>query len=190
MADHSQKWHDGTSSRSIGSNSNTDGLAAIVNKMSSQQGSQGAEEVKYGEFGRPAPFNGSNGANFRVGPPGYYSLTYNHPPYEKRHSLEELMNKHQEESTKGAPKWKNGYKKLQENAEINNRNQSTSFKNLETQIEKLTKELHSRTTNGAPSPSTGQCKVVCADHEMPVNPISSRELNNLHRVSFLSDSYF
>ncbi|GJS98713.1 hypothetical protein Tco_0819883 [Tanacetum coccineum] len=33
MADHSQKWHDGTSSRNISSSSNTDGLAAIVNKL-------------------------------------------------------------------------------------------------------------------------------------------------------------
>ncbi|GKB40834.1 hypothetical protein Tco_0885776 [Tanacetum coccineum] len=57
------------------------------------------EEVKYGEFGRPAPFNGSNGAKFHVGPPGYYMRTDNRPPYgEKRPSLDELMNKYQEES--------------------------------------------------------------------------------------------
>ncbi|GKE20723.1 hypothetical protein Tco_1432235, partial [Tanacetum coccineum] len=30
MADHSQKWHDGTSSRNLSSSNNTDGLAAIV----------------------------------------------------------------------------------------------------------------------------------------------------------------
>ncbi|GJT13510.1 hypothetical protein Tco_0860552 [Tanacetum coccineum] len=35
-------------------------------------------------------------------------------------------------------------KKLQENPDINTRNQNASLKNLETQIEKLTKELHSR----------------------------------------------
>nr|GEV91199.1 hypothetical protein [Tanacetum cinerariifolium] len=33
MADHSQKWHDGTSSRNISSNSNTDELEAIVSKL-------------------------------------------------------------------------------------------------------------------------------------------------------------
>ncbi|GKC79883.1 cysteine-rich receptor-like protein kinase [Tanacetum coccineum] len=83
MTDHSQKWHDGTSSRNVSSNSNTDGLAAIV------------EDVKYGEFGRLAPFNRSNEAEFRVGPPRYYTHTINRPPYrEKRLSLEELMNKH------------------------------------------------------------------------------------------------
>ncbi|GKD40338.1 hypothetical protein Tco_1260545 [Tanacetum coccineum] len=33
MADHSQKWHDGTSSRNVSSNSNIDRLAAIVSKL-------------------------------------------------------------------------------------------------------------------------------------------------------------
>ncbi|GJV57800.1 hypothetical protein Tco_1458805 [Tanacetum coccineum] len=33
MADHSQKWHDGTSSRNIESSSNSEGIAAIVSKL-------------------------------------------------------------------------------------------------------------------------------------------------------------
>ncbi|GKC78100.1 hypothetical protein Tco_1128874 [Tanacetum coccineum] len=33
MADHSQKWHDGSSSRNIESSSNSEGIAAIVNKL-------------------------------------------------------------------------------------------------------------------------------------------------------------
>ncbi|GJV68880.1 hypothetical protein Tco_1484389 [Tanacetum coccineum] len=33
MADHSQKWHDGTTSRNIGSSSSKDELAALVNKL-------------------------------------------------------------------------------------------------------------------------------------------------------------
>ncbi|GJY82290.1 putative nucleotidyltransferase, ribonuclease H [Tanacetum coccineum] len=74
-------------------------------------------------------------------------------------------------------------KKLQEKAEINTRNQSASLKKLETPIEQLTKELHYRTTNGAPSSSTEQCKVVDTDHETPHRPISSSKLNNLHVVS-------
>ncbi|GJX85480.1 hypothetical protein Tco_0336254 [Tanacetum coccineum] len=99
MADHSQKWNDGTLSRNISSSSNTDGLVAIISKLDNlgrdmkklkenvhaiQVGCQicegphldkecplkeevkQVEEVKYGEFGRPAPFNGSNGAMFHV----------------------------------------------------------------------------------------------------------------------------
>ncbi|GJR06059.1 hypothetical protein Tco_0529043 [Tanacetum coccineum] len=111
MADHSQKWHDRTSSKSIGSISNSDGLAAIVSKLDNMgRGMKNlkenihaiqVEEVKYKEFERPAPFNENNGAKFCVGPPGYYTRTDNRPPYgEKRPSLEELMIKHQEESAR------------------------------------------------------------------------------------------
>ncbi|GKF67873.1 hypothetical protein Tco_0197552, partial [Tanacetum coccineum] len=85
------------------------------------------EEVKYGEFGRSAPFNESNGAKFPIGPSGYYTRTDNRPPYgEKRPSLEELMNKHQEESTQRSTKMKEGFKKLQENTELNDKNQKTT----------------------------------------------------------------
>ncbi|GJT73262.1 hypothetical protein Tco_1032548 [Tanacetum coccineum] len=63
------------------------------------------EEVKYGEFGHLAPFNESNGSKFREGPPGYYTHTDNQLPYgEKRPSLKELMNKHQEESAQRSAK--------------------------------------------------------------------------------------
>ncbi|GJS01315.1 putative ribonuclease H-like domain-containing protein [Tanacetum coccineum] len=102
MDDHSQKWHDGSSSRSIGG-SNSEGIAAIVNKLENldcplKEEVKSIEEAKYGEFGRPSPF--SNGAKYRIGPPGYYTRRDNHPLVgKKRPSLEELMNKHLEEST-------------------------------------------------------------------------------------------
>ncbi|GKB28079.1 hypothetical protein Tco_0867480 [Tanacetum coccineum] len=71
------------------------------------------EEAKYGEFGRSSPF--SNGAKYRVGPPGYYTRMDNRPPFgEKRSSLEELMNKHLEESNRRRAEMKEWVKKLQE----------------------------------------------------------------------------
>nr|GFA54337.1 hypothetical protein [Tanacetum cinerariifolium] len=69
-------------------------------------------------------------------------------------------------------------KKLQENAEINTRNQSVSLNNLETQIEQLTKELHSMGTKSE------QAKVVTVEHDGPFSP---KKLKNLHIISFLSD---
>ncbi|GKC06085.1 hypothetical protein Tco_0997695 [Tanacetum coccineum] len=69
-------------------------------------------------------------------------------------------------------------KKLQESTRINTRHQSASLKNLETQIEQLTKELHSRATDEIPSSSTRQCKVVNDDLETQHRPISSRNLIN------------
>ncbi|GKA97240.1 hypothetical protein Tco_0825134 [Tanacetum coccineum] len=57
-------------------------------------------------------------------------------------------------------------KKLQENAKINTRNQSASLKNLETQIEQLTKEFHMKTVSIL---ANGQCKAVYANNEAPLN---------------------
>ncbi|GKB69503.1 hypothetical protein Tco_0930915 [Tanacetum coccineum] len=128
MADHSQKWHGGTTSMNIRSSSSKDGLAALVNKLDNlgrdmkklkesvhaiQVGGQicegphlkkdcplneevkQVEEVRYGEFGRTTPFNGSNGGKFHVGPPGYYTKIDNRPSYgENMQSLEELLAKH------------------------------------------------------------------------------------------------
>ncbi|GKF65349.1 zinc knuckle CX2CX4HX4C containing protein [Tanacetum coccineum] len=89
------------------------------------------KEGKYGKFGRPSPF--SNGAKYCVGLPGYYTRIDNRPSFgEKRPSLEELRNKHLEESTRRRAEMEEWVKKLQENDEINTRNQSASLKNLET----------------------------------------------------------
>ncbi|GKD81247.1 hypothetical protein Tco_1348086 [Tanacetum coccineum] len=138
------------------------------------------EEVRYGEFGRTTPFNGNNGGKFHVGPPGYYTKTDNRPPYgERRQSLEELLAKHQEESARRSTKMEVWIKKLQENAEINTRNQNASLKNLETQIEQLTEELCSR------KEKSEQAKVVIVEHEGPSSP---KKLKNLHGISFLFDS--
>ncbi|GKC62823.1 hypothetical protein Tco_1095421 [Tanacetum coccineum] len=104
------------------------------------------KEAKYGEFGRPSPF--SNGSKYRIGPPGYYTRIDNRPPFgEKKPSLEELMNKHLEESTRRRAEMEEWVKKLQENAEINTQNQRASLKNLETQIKQLTKEFQTKAAN-------------------------------------------
>ncbi|GJV88575.1 reverse transcriptase domain-containing protein [Tanacetum coccineum] len=68
-------------------------------------------------------------------------------------------------------------KKLQENDEINTRNQSASLKNLETQIEQLSKEIHSDKTLDS---SSEQIKIITTDQE-------TSRLNKLHGVSFISD---
>ncbi|GJR72244.1 hypothetical protein Tco_0084609 [Tanacetum coccineum] len=76
------------------------------------------EEVKYGEFGHSSPF--SNGAKYRIGPLGYYIRIDNRPSFrEQRPNLEELMNKHLEESTRRRAEMEEWVKKLQENAKIN-----------------------------------------------------------------------
>nr|GFA40428.1 hypothetical protein [Tanacetum cinerariifolium] len=113
MADHSQKWHDGTSSRNTCSSTDIDGLAAIVSKLDNlrcdmkkqkenihailvgcqickgphldkecplNEEVKQVKEVMYHEFGRPAAFNRSNGAIFRVSLMRYYTRTDNQTP--------------------------------------------------------------------------------------------------------------
>ncbi|GKE99528.1 reverse transcriptase domain-containing protein, partial [Tanacetum coccineum] len=113
-------------------------------------------------------------------PPGYYTKTNNRPPYgERRKSSEELLAKHQEESTRRSTEIEVWIKKLQENVEINTSNQNALLKNIETQIEQLTEELHSRNIKFE------QAKVVIVEHEGPCSP---KKLKNIHGISFLSDS--
>ncbi|GJU66791.1 hypothetical protein Tco_1253050 [Tanacetum coccineum] len=107
------------------------------------------EKVRYGEFRQTTPFNRNNGGKFHVGPPRYYTKTDNRPPYgERRQSLEELLAKHQEESAR-----------------------------RKTQIEQLTKEIHSDITL---SSSSEQIKTVTTDHE-------TSGVNKLHKMSFISE---
>ncbi|GJX44262.1 hypothetical protein Tco_0260938 [Tanacetum coccineum] len=130
MTDHSQKWHDDTTSRNIGSSSSKDGLAALVNKLDNLGRDMkklkesvhaiqvGCQICKGPHLDKDCPLNEID----------------NHPPYgEKRQRLEELLAKHQEESARRSTEMEVWIKKLQENAEINTRNQSASLKNLETQ---------------------------------------------------------
>ncbi|GKB74256.1 hypothetical protein Tco_0935668 [Tanacetum coccineum] len=78
MADHSQKWHDGTTSRNIRSSGSKDGLATLVNKLDNL---------------------GRDMKKLKERPPGYYTKIDNRSPYaERRQSLEELLAKHQEKS--------------------------------------------------------------------------------------------
>ncbi|GKG27816.1 hypothetical protein Tco_0406143, partial [Tanacetum coccineum] len=98
----------------------------------------------------------------------------------RRQNLKELLAKHQEESARKSTKMKVWIKKLQENADINTRNQNASLKNLETQIEQLTEELRSK------KEKSKQAKIVIVEHEGTNSP---KKLKNLHGTSFLSDSH-
>ncbi|GJZ66373.1 hypothetical protein Tco_0623069 [Tanacetum coccineum] len=119
----------------------------------------------------------SNGEKYHVGPPGYYTRIDKHQSFgEKKPSLEDLMNKHLEESIRRRAK-------LQETAEINTQNQSNSLKNLETQIELLIKEFHVKNISEMNNSSFDLCKAVYDDKEAPLN----NEINEPHEVSFVSD---
>ncbi|GKD05209.1 reverse transcriptase domain-containing protein, partial [Tanacetum coccineum] len=139
MADHSYKWHDGSSRRSINNNnSNTKGIATIVSKLDSL----GRDIKKLKEYIHAIQV----GCQICRG----CHLDKECPQNEEVKSVEEV-------------------KKLQENAEINTQNQSASLKNLETQIEQLIKEFHAKTVSEVKNSSFDQCKAVYDDKEALFN---------------------
>nr|GEX95169.1 hypothetical protein [Tanacetum cinerariifolium] len=77
------------------------------------------------------------------------------------------MYKHLEESTRRRAEMEEWVKKLQENAQINTQNQSASLKNLETQIEQLTKEFHTKAVNKINNSTFDHWKAVYADKKTP-----------------------
>ncbi|GKD31515.1 reverse transcriptase domain-containing protein [Tanacetum coccineum] len=195
MADHSQKWHDGSSSRNIDSSSNSEGIAAIVNKLDSlgrdmKKLKEKVHTIQVGcqtcggaHLDKECPLNEEVKSVEEARLDTTHALTIAHHLEKKRPSLEELMNKHLEESTRRRSEMEEWVKKLQENAEINTRNQIASLKNLENQIKQLTKEFHAKTTSEVNNSSFDQCKAVYADKEAQLN----NKINKPHEVSFVQE---
>ncbi|GJT11408.1 reverse transcriptase domain-containing protein [Tanacetum coccineum] len=181
VADHSQKWHDGTTSRNIRSSSSNDGLVVLVNKLDNL--GRDMKKLKESVHAIQVGCQNCEGPHLDKDYPLNEEVKQveeidNRPPYgKKRQSLEELLAKHQEESARRSTEMEVWIKKLQENAEINTRNQSASLKNLETHIEQLTKEIHYDKTLDS---SSEQIKTITVDQE-------TSGLNKLHGVSFISD---
>ncbi|GKB60131.1 hypothetical protein Tco_0916317 [Tanacetum coccineum] len=174
------------------SNGSSDGIAAIANKLDSlgrDMKKLNVEEVKYGEFGRSFPNTSGNNARYIIGPPGYYTCVDNLPPFGKKTpNLEEQMNKYLEELTQRRADIEDWMKKLQESTNMNIRNQNASLKNLETQVEQLTKGYQSKFANEVPNSSIGQCKAIFGDNEALRDETSSNGTNELHGVSFIFDN--
>ncbi|GJT57430.1 zinc knuckle CX2CX4HX4C containing protein [Tanacetum coccineum] len=184
MADHSQKWHDGTTSKNIRSISSNDGLAALVSKLDNL--GRDMKKLKESIHAIQLGCQICEGPHIDKDHPLKEEVKQveeidNRPPYsEKRQSLVELLAKHQEESARRITEMDVWIKKLKENAKINTRNQDASLKNLETQIEQLTEELHSR------KEKSEQAKVVTVENKGLSSP---KKLKNLHKICFLSDSH-
>ncbi|GJX54276.1 hypothetical protein Tco_0591035 [Tanacetum coccineum] len=164
MVDHSQKWYDGTSNINIDSNSNSEGIAAIVSKLDNL--GQDMKKLKENMHVIQAGCQNCGGAH----------LDKESPLNEEVKSIKEAK---YGEFGRPLPfteieEW---VKKLQVNAEINTRNQSASLKNLETQIDQLRKEFHTKAANEINNSSFDHRKEVCADKKTPHD-------NGQHEVSF------
>ncbi|GJZ62660.1 reverse transcriptase domain-containing protein [Tanacetum coccineum] len=148
----------------IDSSSNSKGITAIVNKLDS--------------LGRDMKKLKENVHAIQVG-----CQTCRGTHLDKECPLNEEVKSVEEESTRRRAEMEEWVKKLQENAEINTRSQSTSLKNLETQIKQLTKEFHAKTASEVNNSSFDQCKAVYADKEAPLN----NAINEPREVSFVQE---
>ncbi|GJY73952.1 hypothetical protein Tco_0478383, partial [Tanacetum coccineum] len=103
------------------------------------------DEVKYGEFGRPAPFNRSSGAKFRVGPPGYYTRTDNQTSSgEKKPNLVETINKYMEEATKRQAEQDEWLKTFCQNTKNSRIDHDKIIQKLESQVKTLAVEVETK----------------------------------------------
>ncbi|GKB46640.1 hypothetical protein Tco_0897393, partial [Tanacetum coccineum] len=192
LADHSQKWYDG--SRRTSSDS-SDGIAAITSKLDSlgrdmkklkenvhaiQVGYgifEGAhldkdcplneevkrvEEVKDGEFGRSFPNNGRNGGRYRVGPPRYYTCMDNRTPFSERKPSLEELMN----------------KHIEELTRRRNENEEWMKASGNRRYEYKEPECHIKESGDI---------AIFADNKAPCDETSSNGTNKLHGVSFISD---
>ncbi|GJU22379.1 hypothetical protein Tco_1155721 [Tanacetum coccineum] len=138
LADHTQKWHDESRRTSSGS---SDGIAAITSKLYSL----GRDIMKLKENVHAIQV----GCGICEGT----HLDMDCPLNEEVKRVEEL--KYGEFGRSFPNNGGNGatYRKLQENTNMNIRNQNAALKNLETQVEQLTKDFQAKAGKEAPSSS-------------------------------------
>ncbi|GJZ72287.1 hypothetical protein Tco_0636138 [Tanacetum coccineum] len=135
MAEFSQKWHNGTSSRSR-STKTSNRLAAIQAQLNNlrREIKKVNEKMYTAQFGTPY----QPGGQYRVAGPRFYqrnngnSLYPNHRP-----SLEESLTKFMAESAKRHEENSNIIKEIRASTDASIRNQGASIKTLEIQIRQM-----------------------------------------------------
>ncbi|GJV13084.1 DNA-directed DNA polymerase [Tanacetum coccineum] len=133
MADHSQKWHNGTSTR-FKSSDTSDGLAAIQ----AQLNNLGREIKKVNEKVYDSQ------VRYRASAPGFYQIDNGNPSYkERRQTIEESLSKFMVESAKIHNENSNLIKEIRASMDTAIRNQGASIKALEIQIGQMSKPCRS-----------------------------------------------
>ncbi|GJR08330.1 two-component response regulator-like APRR2 isoform X1 [Tanacetum coccineum] len=137
MADYSQKWHNGTSTRN--KNSNTfDGLAAIQAQLNnlSKEIKKVNERVYAAQFEVPFP----NAGRYRAAAPGFYQRDNGNPSYqERRQMMEESLSKFMVESVKRQDENSSLINEIRASTDAAIRNQRASIKALKIQIGQMSK---------------------------------------------------
>ncbi|GJQ93614.1 hypothetical protein Tco_0004753 [Tanacetum coccineum] len=183
MADHSQKWHNKTSTRCRSSDT-SDGLAAIqaqLNNLSTdikkvnekvyaaQVGSY------YTQFGVPFPQRG----RYRAVALGFYQRDHGNPSYQKRRqTMEETLRKFMVESAKRHEEHSTLIKEIRASTDVAIRNQRALIKALEIQIGQMSKVLQERGSGSLPVST----KTNLRDHVKSITTIKDIETSSIRRI--------
>ncbi|GKA92991.1 hypothetical protein Tco_0814977 [Tanacetum coccineum] len=137
MADYSQKWHDGTSTRSKSSNT-SNGLAAI--------------QAQLNNLGRKIKKVNESVYAAQSSAPGFYRRDNGNTSYqERRKMMEESLNKFMAEYAKIHDENFSLIKEIQSSTDAAIKNQGASIKELDIQIEPMSKVLQERGYGSLPS---------------------------------------
>ncbi|GJX20378.1 hypothetical protein Tco_0223055 [Tanacetum coccineum] len=180
MAEYSQKWHNGTSSRTR-STETSDGLAAIqaqlnnlgreIKKVNEKvyAAQVGCEICKGPHYTKDCPQKEEGktleeayytqfgapyqpGGQYRAAGPGFYQRNNGNSSYpDRRPSLEESLTKFMAESAKRHEENSNIIKEIRASTDAAIRNQGASIKTLEIQIGQMSKVLQERGFGNLPS---------------------------------------
>ncbi|GJY60742.1 mitochondrial proton/calcium exchanger protein-like protein isoform X1 [Tanacetum coccineum] len=175
MAEYSQKWHNGTSSKAR-STKTSDGLAAIQSQLKNlrREIKKVNKKVYAEQFGAPYQPKGQ----YRAARPRFYQHNNgNHSYPDRRQTLEESLTKFMAESTKRNEENSNIIKEIRASTDADIRYQGASIKTLEIQIGQMRKVLQERRIEGLP----GSTEPNPRDH---VKSISTAKANSsaIHHV--------
>ncbi|GKD86047.1 hypothetical protein Tco_1357201, partial [Tanacetum coccineum] len=142
MAEYSQKWHNGTSSRTI-STETSNGLAGphYTKDYPQKEEWKTLKEAYYTQFGAPY----QPGGQYRAARPGFYQQNNGNSSYlERRPSLEESLIKFIAKSAKRHEENLNIIKDIRASTDAAIRNQRALIKTMEIQIRQMSKVLQER----------------------------------------------
>ncbi|GJY24636.1 putative reverse transcriptase domain-containing protein [Tanacetum coccineum] len=169
MAEYSQKWHNGTSSKAR-SIETSDGLAAIQAQLNNlgREIKKVNKKVYATQFGAPY----QPGGQYRAAGPGFCQRNNRNSSYpDQRQTLEESLTKFMVESAKRHKENSNIIKEIRASTDATIRNEGASIKTLEIQIGQMSKVLQEIGIRGL----AGSTKPNPRDH---VKSISTSKANS------------
>ncbi|GKD33338.1 protein kinase-like domain, concanavalin A-like lectin/glucanase domain protein [Tanacetum coccineum] len=189
MVDHSQKWHDGSSSRNIESSSNYKRIAAIVNKLENLSRDMkklkenvhaiqvGCKNCRGAHLDKDCPFNEEIKSmeevkyrEFDRPFPNRNDSRFNMGGYdqpssgERRPSLTEIINKYMEEASKRHTEQDEWLKKFYQSTEASRDAHDKIIQGLETKVKTLANKVEGRTNNE----KFEECKTIYTKDGLPL----------------------